>query len=90
MSIKQYIEEKFQVTESLKLELVKGQKYEIPSGVGGVFPIEYMGKENGRHKFKNLNKEWSKSPIWKFFMFTDDQIDGNVKPAKENPKNFGL
>jgi hypothetical protein len=90
MSIKQYIEEKFQVTESLKIDLVKGEKYEVPSGVGGAFVTEYMGKEGDRHKFKNLNKEWAKSKLWKYFLFTDDKVNEFVKPYRGITQNFGF
>lgn len=79
-----------ELNESLKIDLVKGEKYEVPSGVGGVFPVEYIGKEGDRHKFLNLNKEWAKSKLWKFFLFTDDKVNEFVKPYRGITKNFGL
>jgi hypothetical protein len=90
MKFSQYLKEDNQLNESLKIDLVKGEKYEVPSGVGGVFVTEYMGKEGDRHKFKNLNKEWSKSKLWKFFLFSDDKVNEFIKPYKGITKNFGL
>lgn len=61
--------------------LVVGKKYKTPSGLGGVFTIEYMGKEGDKHQFKNVTNKDFEGAI---YSYTDDEIS---KVIHENEMN---
>ena len=71
MKLREYLKEG-------NVDLVKGEKYTIPSGLGGSFTIKYIGKKGSKHKFESLTPGWNKG-IWKYYEFTDEQVNKNVK-----------
>lgn len=47
----------------IALRLKVGQVYHYPSGMGGVFRCEYLGKAEGKYQFKNIHPGWE-GPIY--------------------------
>jgi hypothetical protein len=64
--------------------LVKGAEYNVDSGMGGGFPVEYKGLKDGKHVFKNKAKDWKRTfPKWEY---TDAEVFANVYLlVPENP-----
>ena len=54
MKFSQYL--KLKINEILKVDLKKGEEYEIPNNIGGVFYFKYIGKEGNKHKFQSTTK----------------------------------
>ena len=66
--------------------LVKGRIFHVDSGMGGSFRVEYTGKVNGKHQFRNLSQEFSS--LMPYFDYSENEVCSKVYTlVPENP-NF--
>ena len=54
----------------------KTKKYKMPSGLGGIFELKFLGEVGGIFNFKIITKGWEREVV-----FTAATID-KVEPAK--------
>ena len=56
-----------------------GMEYKIPSGLGGIFPVEYKGLEDDKHLFVNLNQEFKR--VCPRYLLDDESVESRIRPA---------
>ena len=66
-------------------KLIVGRRYQIDSGLGGVFTIEYLGKKDSLYQFENIHKDFGKA----VYTFTSPQIRNSVKEILKERTNYG-
>lgn len=60
-------------------ELVIGETYHVPSGMGGAFQVAYEGLVDGYHQFKNLHEDWNKGPF-AIYRLTNAGVEARITP----------
>ncbi|QKX07749.1 hypothetical protein HN014_22380 (plasmid) [Aquimarina sp. TRL1] len=68
-------------------KLIINKKYIIPSGLGGIFQIRYLGKtDNGKYKFENVQPHWD--GYGSIYTFSENQVNESVKDTHSNRTNI--
>ncbi len=62
-------------------DLVVGNTYKTPSGMGGTFNVKYLGKDSsGKHQFKNIHGDFA----GKVYKYSDADIAKNISESEDD------